>query len=64
MADEIGTEVLIAEYTGAFFFWMIKGFKGKLSTQLIDKNYKRNLYTGYIINLAVFISIIVFFFIH
>ena len=47
MADELSVQVFIAEYIGAFVYWMLQPFNGKLSNQLINKKRKRNIWTGY-----------------
>ena len=62
MSDEVGIQVLIAEYTGAFIYWMLKLFKGKLSSQLQESNRKKNLWTGYIFHLIVYATLLVLFF--
>jgi hypothetical protein len=42
-----------AEWTGAFFFWMINGFKVSFKTMLYETYNKRNLLAGYIIQLLI-----------
>ncbi len=36
---------------GGFFYWIIKGFKGKLINQYGEKYDNRNIWTGYFITL-------------
>jgi Na+-driven multidrug efflux pump len=47
-------------WIGGFFFWMIKGFKGKLADQYNEEFNNRNIWTGYTITL-IFTGIIVYF---
>jgi hypothetical protein len=63
MAREPFAEILGTKWTGAAFFWLLKGFKGKYNEQLIPKYDKRNLWTGYIINLLFFGALYYFFFV-
>lgn len=51
MAKEPFAAQLTSIWIGGFFFWIIKGFKGKLTDQLILRFEKRNLWAGYIIQL-------------
>ena len=60
MAKEPFTTELTTLWIGGFFFWIIKGFKGKLIEQYEEKNESRNVWTGYFITLIA-IGIIVFF---
>ena len=39
------------KWIGAFFFWIIKGCKGKITSENIPEKNKRNLWAGYIISL-------------
>jgi len=61
MAQEPFAEKLTSKWVGAAFFWLLNGFKGKYSGQLIPQYDKRNLWTGYIINLLFFFSIVYLF---
>ena len=38
-------------WIGGFFFWIIKGFRGKLINQYEEKCESRNVWTGYFITL-------------
>jgi hypothetical protein len=51
---------LTSIWIGGFFFWILKGFKGKLQDQFSDEFNNRNLWTGYILQL-IFVGILVFF---
>lgn len=59
MAKEPFAAKLESVWVGGFFFWIIKGFKGKLNNQYNKEFEKRNIWTGYIITL-IFIGIIVY----
>lgn len=59
MAKEPFEAKLESIWIGGFFFWIIKGFKGKLTDQYIEEFEKRNIWTGYIITL-IFIGMIVY----
>ena len=61
MAREPFAEILTSKWTGAVFFWILNGFKGKYSDQLTQTNDKRNIWTGYIINLVIFVIFFYFF---
>ena len=54
MEREPFAQQLSAKWTGAVFFWILKGFKGKYVEQLDEKYGSRNLWTGYILNLLFF----------
>ena len=41
------------KYIGAFFFWVIKGFKLSFKAMLSDTYDKRNLSVGYVIQLLI-----------
>jgi hypothetical protein len=60
MAKEPFAAQLTSIWIGGFFFWIIKGFKGKLTHQLIFRFEKRNLWAGYIIQLL-FTGIVLYF---
>jgi hypothetical protein len=51
MEREPFAQQLSAKWTGAAFFWLLSGFKGKYVEQLDKKYAGRNLWTGYILNL-------------
>ncbi|MCL9806219.1 hypothetical protein NAT51_11845 [Flavobacterium amniphilum] len=51
MAKEPFAVKLTCIWTGGFFFWVLKGFKGKLIDQLADGYESRNAWTGYFISL-------------
>ncbi|WP_428231619.1 hypothetical protein [Flavobacterium sp.] len=58
MAKEPFAAQLTSLWIGAFFFWMIKGFRGKLSDQFILQFEKRNIWIGYCIQLFFIVIII------
>jgi hypothetical protein len=60
MSKEPFTAQLTSIWIGGFFFWILKGFKGKLQDLFSDEFNNRNLWTGYILQL-VFVGILVFF---
>ncbi|RKR08598.1 hypothetical protein C8C83_0181 [Flavobacterium sp. 90] len=60
MAKEPFAAQLTSIWIGGFFFWILKGFKGKLTDQYVFELDKRNLWTGYILEL-IFVGILVFF---
>jgi hypothetical protein len=62
MAREPFAEKLTSKWIGAAFFWLLKGFSGKYSDLLITQYDRRNMWTGYILNIIFFISIIYFFY--
>lgn len=41
------------KWTGAFFFWLINGFKLSFKTMLYESYNKRNMWAGYIIQLLI-----------
>lgn len=51
MAKELVAAQLTSLWIGGFFFWIIKGFKGKLRDQFILQFEKRNIWSGYVIQL-------------
>jgi len=59
MAKEPFAAQLTSIWIGGFFFWILKGFKGKLVNQCNSEFEKRNLWTGYILQLL-FVGILVF----
>lgn len=60
MAKETFAAKLTSICIGGFFFWIIKGFKGRLTEQFIEKHENRNLWFGYIITLI--LSGLIFYF--
>ncbi|PIF33557.1 hypothetical protein CLU81_4174 [Flavobacterium sp. 9] len=60
MAKEPFAEQLTSIWIGGFFFWILKGFTGKLVDQYNTEFDKRNLWAGYILQLF-FVGILVFF---
>jgi hypothetical protein len=60
MAKEPFAAKLTCFWTGGFFFWILKGFKGKLTDQYAEEYKKRNVWTGYVITLL-FAGILVYF---
>lgn len=63
MAKELFAAKLTSIWIGSFFFWMLKGFKNKLTDQFILRFEQRNMWTGYIIQL-IFVAIILYFVIY
>lgn len=49
MAKEPFAAYLTCLWTGGFFFWMIKGFKGPFSAMLTEEKRKRNFRVGYLL---------------
>lgn len=60
MAKEPFAATLTSLWIGGFFFWIIKGFRGKLIEQYGKEYEKRNIWTGYFITLIA-IGFIVYF---
>jgi len=60
MAKEPFATELTTLWIGGFFFWIIKGFRGKLIEQYEKEYEKRNIWTGYFITLIA-IGYIVYF---
>lgn len=60
MAKEPFAARLAAIWSGAFFFWILKGFRGKLSEE-ISNNETRNMWAGYIISLIALVLLVYFF---
>ena len=60
MAKEPFATRLTSIWLGAIFFWLLKGFRGKLSEE-ISNHETRNMWTGYIISLAALLSLVLFF---
>ena len=59
MAKEPFAAKLTSIWIGGFFFWILKGFRGKLIDQFIKEYENRNIWVGYIITL-ILIAIILF----
>jgi hypothetical protein len=49
---------LTAIWIGGMFFWILNGFRGSFSDQISEKNEKRNLLVGYILELIFLIVLI------
>jgi hypothetical protein len=60
MANEPFAAKLTSLWIGGFFFWIIKGFSGKLIDQYEKQYESRNVWTGYFITL-ISVSLIVYF---
>lgn len=60
MAKESFAAKLTSLWIGGFFYWIIKGFKGKLIDQNEEKYESRNVWTGYFITL-ICVGLIVYF---
>ncbi len=52
MAKEPFAAKLASLWIGGFFFWIIKGFGGKLIDQYVKEYESRNVWTGYFITLV------------
>jgi hypothetical protein len=51
MARELFASKLISIWMGAFFFWMLKGFKGSYQNMISEKYETRNSWVGYFFQL-------------
>jgi hypothetical protein len=51
MAKEPFAAKLTSLWIGGFFFWILKGFRGKLIDQYVKEYESRNVWTGYFITL-------------
>ncbi len=51
MAKEPFAAKMTSIWTGGFFFWILKGFRGKLSDQYSETYQSRNVWTGYLLTL-------------
>ena len=51
MAREPFAAKLTSIWIGGFFFWIVKGFKGKLKDQFLKQYEDRNIWVGYIITI-------------
>lgn len=60
MAKESFAARLTSIWVGAIFFWILKGFRGKLSEEIIN-NETRNVWAGYIISLVILVLLIYYF---
>jgi hypothetical protein len=62
MAREPFASKLTSIWIGGFFFWILKGFSGKFTDQIVQKYQNRNIWVGYIISfIALSIAIYLFF---
>ena len=57
MAKELFAAKYTAVWIGGFFFWIIKGFKGKLFDHYEKEYESRDVWTGYFITL-IFVGVI------
>lgn len=58
MAREPFAAKLTSIWVGGLFFWILKGFKGKLTDQFSPEYENRNLWVGYIITIiAVIVAV-------
>jgi len=62
MAREPFATRLTAMWIGGFFFWMLTGFRGKFSDQIVGKRDNQNLLVGYIIQMIVLVLVVYFLF--
>lgn len=60
MAKEPFAAKLTSLWIGGFFYWIIKGFRGKLINQYEEKYEIRNVLMGYFISL-ISVGLIVYF---
>ena len=60
MAKEPFAAKLTSLWIGGFFYWIIKGFRGKLIDQYEEKYEIRNVWMGYFISL-ISVGLIVYF---
>lgn len=60
MAKEPFAAKLTSLWIGGFFYWIIKGFRGKLIDQYEEKYEIRNVWLGYFISL-ISVGLIVYF---
>ena len=58
MAKEPFAAKLTSLWIGGFFFWILKGFKGKLINQFSNEYENRNVWVGYIITLIVIVLVV------
>jgi hypothetical protein len=61
MPHEVQSAKDISNWIGGFFFWVIKGFKGRLSDYYSEQTQKRNVLIGYIIQVIILITCVYFF---
>ena len=59
MANDSLMHAMLSNWVGAFFYWMINGFKGKYQVQISEEKVKRNIWTGYVIILSTIILVII-----
>jgi hypothetical protein len=60
MAKEPFAAKLTSLWIGGFFFWIIKGFRGRLIAQYEEKYEDRNIWMGYFISLIAVCLIVCF----
>ncbi|SHL03039.1 hypothetical protein [Flavobacterium chilense] len=60
MAKEPFAAKLTSIWVGGFFFWIIKGFKGKLTDQFAKEYENRNVWVGYFITLIIACAVFYF----
>lgn len=63
MAREPFATRLTCIWIGGFFFWMLKGFKGEISGELIVGKESRNMWVGYLLTITTLILFVYFVFI-
>ncbi|WGK93942.1 MULTISPECIES: hypothetical protein [Flavobacterium] len=51
MAKEPFAAKLTSLWIGGFFFWILKGFKGKITDLFVKEYENRNVWVGYMITL-------------
>lgn len=56
----MGDAILTPIWIGGLFYWIIKGFKGKLEDQLNDKYDTRNFWTGCVNHIIACVSYLYF----
>ncbi|RXR17345.1 hypothetical protein EQG63_11185 [Flavobacterium amnicola] len=63
MAKEPFAAKLTSLWIGGFLFWILKGFSGKLTDQIVPEYQNRNVWVGYLISIiAVCIAVYFIFF--
>lgn len=53
MAREPFAAKLTSIWIGGFFFWILKGFSGKFTDQIVPEYQNRNVWAGYLISIIV-----------
>lgn len=51
MAREPFAAKLTSIWIGGFFFWILKGFSGKFTDQIVPEYQNRNVWVGYLISI-------------